>query len=101
VLTGVTQLYALVSPDDRIGPGIGWELAFVRSKSTPVTIRALKALRIDNELGISVGPALARIIFERPELSLVHSTGTASARREFQSHISYRGDYSNEEEITA
>ena len=123
VLAGVTQLYVLAGSDNSIGPGVGWELAFARSANNPATIRALKALLIDGELTLSIGadregyrvlgtspkfsdyrkwdagPARARLILERPALSLV-AASMGSARGSFQPSNSHRG-YPDEEETTA
>lgn len=121
-LTGVTRLYVLVPLDGRVGPGVGWELAFARWRNPGVDARALKALEHDGEFALSVGPqgdgypiagtwpdladyrswdaapTLARIVFQGPALSLVSSRGAVSANQTFPSQYSMAGDRSNEGE---
>ena len=125
VLTDVTRLYVLVPLDGRIGPGVGWELAFARSRNPAVNARALKALPLNSEFTLSAGPQgdgyliagtwpefadyrswdaaprLARIVFQRSALSLVSSVADDSAKQTFPSQNSVSGDHSNEGEPAA
>jgi hypothetical protein len=125
VLTGVTRLYVLVPLDGRVGPGVGWELAFARSHNPSVSARALKALQLDGGFTLSTGPqgdgyliagtwpdfadyrswdaapALARVVFRRLALSLVPLAGADSADRTRQRQDSVSGDDPNEGESAA
>jgi hypothetical protein len=125
VLAGVTRLYVLVPLDGRVGPGVGWELAFARWRNPGADARALKAIELDGEFALSVGPqgdgypiagtwpdfadyrswdaapTLARIVFQRSALSLVSSGGAVSANQTSPGQDSISGDRSNDGEPAA
>jgi hypothetical protein len=125
VLTDITWLYVLVPLDGRIGPGVGWELAFTRFHNPALTVRALKALPLAGGTALSVGPtgdgypiagtwpdftdyhswdaapALARVLFQPPALSLVSSAGAVSADRTSPRQNSVSEDHPNEGEPAA